>query len=86
MELAGIFDGDLLVVDRSLSPKHNDVVIASVENQEQFACKIFDLKNQLLVPASSCHTSTISCSEGVMIEGVVTSSIRMHRPNKNGLK
>jgi SOS-response transcriptional repressor LexA len=27
---AGIFDGDVLVVDRSIEPKHNDVVLARV--------------------------------------------------------
>ena len=25
---AGIFDGDVLVVDRSIEPKHNDIVLA----------------------------------------------------------
>jgi DNA polymerase V len=30
---AGIFDGDVLVVDRSLEPKHNDVVLATLNNQ-----------------------------------------------------
>jgi len=30
---AGIFDGDVLVVDRSLEPKHNDIVLATLNNQ-----------------------------------------------------
>ncbi|MDG1286572.1 MAG: translesion error-prone DNA polymerase V autoproteolytic subunit [Rickettsiales bacterium] len=30
---AGIFDGDLLVVDKSLEAKHNDVVVAVVNNE-----------------------------------------------------
>ena len=30
---AGIFDGDVLVVDRSLEPKNNDVVLATLNNQ-----------------------------------------------------
>jgi len=30
---AGIFDGDVLIVDRSLDPKHNDVVLATLNNQ-----------------------------------------------------
>ena len=29
---AGIFDGDVLVVDRSIEPKHNDVVLATLNN------------------------------------------------------
>lgn len=31
---AGIFDGDLLVVDRSLTPRHRDVVVALVEAEQ----------------------------------------------------
>ena len=30
---AGIFPGDLLIVDRSLTPAHNDIVIAVVHNE-----------------------------------------------------
>ncbi|MCH4160426.1 MAG: S24 family peptidase [Bifidobacterium sp.] len=33
MEGAGIFDGDLLVVDRSLSPEEGDVVVAILDNE-----------------------------------------------------
>lgn len=79
MELAGIFDGDLLIVDRSLKPKQGDIVIASVDCQKEFACKVFDLKNQLLRAASTNLYPDISCSEGVLIEGVVAHSVRMHR-------
>ena len=30
---AGIFDGDVLVVDRSIEPKHNDIVLAALNNE-----------------------------------------------------
>ena len=30
---AGIFDGDVLVVDRSIEPKHNDIVLATVNDE-----------------------------------------------------
>jgi len=30
---AGIFDGDVLIVDRSLEPKQNDIVLATLNNQ-----------------------------------------------------
>ena len=33
MDGAGIFDGDILVVDRSLSPADGDIVIASVDGE-----------------------------------------------------
>ena len=29
---AGIFDGDVLVVDRIIEPKHNDIVLATLNN------------------------------------------------------
>jgi DNA polymerase V len=80
MELAGIFDGDLLVVDRSLSPVQNDIVIASVDSQQEFSCKVFDMVNKQLVAASNNEYPAISCVEGVNIEGVVAHSVRMHRP------
>ena len=80
MELAGIYDGDLLIVDRSLTPRQNDIVIASVDCQKEFTCKVFDLKNRTLCAASNDFYPSISCDEGVDIEGVVAHSIRMHRP------
>ena len=30
---AGIFDGDVLIVDRSIEPKHNDIVLATLNNE-----------------------------------------------------
>jgi DNA polymerase V len=30
---AGIFDGDVLVVDRSIEQKHNDIVLATLNNE-----------------------------------------------------
>ncbi len=30
---AGIYDGDLLLVDRSLTPRHHDVVVATVHGE-----------------------------------------------------
>ena len=30
---AGIFDGDVLVVDRSIEPKHNDIVLVTEQKQ-----------------------------------------------------
>jgi SOS-response transcriptional repressor LexA len=33
MKGAGLYDGDILVVDRSLEPKHNDIVIAILDGE-----------------------------------------------------
>lgn len=48
MERAGIHDGDVLVVDRSLPPGHRKIVIASVDGE--FVCKRLDLS----VPTGLC--------------------------------
>lgn len=42
MEGAGIYDGDVLVVDRSVDAMHNSVIIASVDGE--FLCKRLDSK------------------------------------------
>tara|TARA_B100001059_G_C17808993_1_gene571040 strand:+ start:1556 stop:1921 length:366 start_codon:yes stop_codon:yes gene_type:complete len=80
MEGVGIFDGDLLVVDRARSLKHYDVIVACLNGQ--FVCKLADLKNNLLLSANP-ENEPVKLTEfdQYNIEGVVTQSIRMHRAN-----
>lgn len=47
---AGILDKALLIVDRSLTPQHNDIVIAALDGQ--LTCKILDLKKRELRSAN----------------------------------
>lgn len=42
MLLAGICDGDILVVDRSVQPQHGDVVVASWDGQQP-VCKVLHI-------------------------------------------
>ncbi len=74
----GIYDGDILVVDRAVKPVHGDVVVAVVDGE--FACKILDTHKQQLLSANITYPP-IAIREGTdfMVEGVVTSSIRRHR-------
>lgn len=53
MNLAGMDDGDLLIVDRSLEPKNDDIVIMSIDNE--FTVKRFEKLNSgiRLMPESS---------------------------------
>jgi len=46
MEGAKIYDGDLLIVDRSQAPEQGRIVIASVDGQ--LTCKILDINNRCL--------------------------------------
>jgi DNA polymerase V len=77
MQGIGIFDGDLLIVDRSLSAKNGDVVVANYNGC--FVCKFIDKKQARLLSASKYHQPvSISPSDDFQLEGVVTRSIRLH--------
>lgn len=77
MEGCGIYDGDLLIVDRSLEPQQGHIIIAALDGQ--LTCKILDKNNQRLLPANKNH-SPIAIGEfsDLVIEGVVVHSIRHH--------
>jgi DNA polymerase V len=78
MESQGIFHGDLLLIDRSKTVKHNDVIVACYNNL--FVCKIADLKNNQLLSASPDYPPVkITEFDYYTVEGVVTSSIRLHK-------
>jgi len=74
----GIFDGDLLVVDRSLKPVQGDVVLASLDGE--MTCKILDIHRKRLLAANEKYLP-IAIREGsdFSIEGVVIHCIRFFR-------
>lgn len=77
-EAIGIFDGDLLVVDRALRPRHGDVVVALLDGE--LTCKVLDLKHNRLLATSPNQTAIVIPDElDVCIEGVIPFSIRAHR-------
>jgi len=74
----GIFNGDLLIVDRALQPQHGDVVIAAIDGE--LTCKILDLHEQLLRAGNSRYAPIqLNDYAELLIEGVVIHSIRYHR-------
>ena len=74
----GIKDGDLLIIDRSLTSIHGDVVIVALDGE--LTCKMLDLKKQQLIAANSLYAPiSITQDMEVLVEGVVTHSIRYHR-------
>ena len=78
MQDVGIFDGDLLIVDRAENVSTGDVIVASYNGT--FVCKIIDKANRLLISASKNYKSVyISEDDDFKLEGVVTSSIRLHK-------
>ncbi|EAT3125348.1 translesion error-prone DNA polymerase V autoproteolytic subunit [Salmonella enterica] len=76
---AGIGDGDLLVVDRSLSASHGDIVIAAVAGD--FTVKELRTHPVLqLVPHNSNYSPiTFHHPEDLEIFGVVTFSVKSHQ-------
>jgi len=78
MQGVGIFDGDLLLVDRSLNVNDGDVIVANYNGC--FTCKFIDKKHARLLSASKTHKPVqISAEDEFQVEGVVTRSIRLHR-------
>ncbi len=73
---AGIFAGDLVVIDQSLTAKHNDIVIAAVNNE--LTIKRLSTKDGIqLVPENEAFETIVMSGENeLMIWGVVTALIR----------
>ena len=73
---AGINEGDILVVDRSLPPKHEDIVIALVD--DEFTVKRLDLHDGLKLRAENANYPAIvpTGADQVQIWGVVTAVVR----------
>ena len=77
---AGICDGDILVIDRSLEPRNGDVVVAYYDNK--FTVKFFDNSHIDegyidLVPANSAFDAIrITAYDELTIWGVVQYTIK----------
>lgn len=73
----GISDGDLLIIDRSAERVHGAVIVAALDGE--LTCKILDLKRGLLLAANPAYKPIpLAQREELLIEGVVTYSIRQH--------
>lgn len=80
MQGVGIFDGDLLLVDRAVDAKNDDVIVANLNGL--FVCKLLDKTNARLLSASPLYGPVqLTQEDEFQLEGVVTLSIRLHRAN-----
>ncbi|CAK2503018.1 hypothetical protein VCRA2114E327_50008 [Vibrio crassostreae] len=78
MQGVGIFSGDVLIVDRALTAKEHDTIIGNLNGE--LVCKILDIKGHRLLSANdSMKPVKIDDHDCFSIEGVVSSSIRLHR-------
>ena len=80
MKLNGIHDGDLLIIDRSIKPKNNDIVIAAL-NGELTVKKIGYIDGNLhLIPGNPNYKPfNVESIPDFEIWGIVTYSV--HRLN-----
>ena len=80
MREAGIFDGDVLLVDRAIKPGHGQIVVAVVDGE--FTCKQLWLRGgHLKLKAANPTFADITPSEGQTVEvwGVVIASVRQFK-------
>ncbi len=70
MTNVGIYDGDLLIVDRSINPKNSSTVIANVN--EELVVKTFIKGKNSNYLASGLNKIELSENPNVIIWGVVT--------------
>lgn len=78
MQGVGIFDGDLLLVDRAEQANNGDVIVANLNGL--FVCKLLDKNNACLLSASDLYPPVqLTENDEFQLEGVVTRSIRLHR-------
>jgi DNA polymerase V len=74
----GIHSGDLLIVDRALNAMHGDIVIAALDGD--LTCKILDLRRSCLLSGNDAYAPIpLDAESNLIIEGVVTHSVRYHR-------
>ena len=74
---AGIFDNDILVVDRAIKPRHNHIVVAIVDGD--FTVKqLYQRAGRIKLKAANPTFPEIIPKDGQTIEiwGVVTSTIK----------
>ncbi|KQP14840.1 LexA family transcriptional regulator [Pseudorhodoferax sp. Leaf267] len=77
MRDAGIFDGDMLVVDKAIKPRHGHVVVAVVDGE--FTVKyLYQRAGRVKLRPANPTFPEITPHEGQLLEvwGVVTASIK----------
>ena len=80
MREEGIFDGDVLLVDRAIKPSHGQIVVAVVDGD--FTCKqLWQRGGRLKLKAANPTFADITPTEGQTVEvwGVVIASIKQFK-------
>jgi len=82
MAESGIFHGDILIIDCALAPKNGSIVTVLVNGELTIRRLHLEGTKNIFLPVSSsyeeCH---INDQESLIIQGVVTSIIRVFKPH-----
>ncbi|GJD82470.1 Protein UmuD [Methylobacterium haplocladii] len=82
---AGIYDRDIVIVDRSTEPAHDDIVLAIVEGVASLKrYRIDGNRATLSFDSPDLPATPIEDIAEAAIWGVVTTSLRLHRPLVRG--
>ncbi|MGB4414405.1 MAG: translesion error-prone DNA polymerase V autoproteolytic subunit [Paludibacter sp.] len=80
MQDAGIMDGDILVIDKSLEPKDGDTAVCFIDGEFTLKYIKFDTDAVYLVPANSkFEPIKVTEENNFCIWGIVTYSIKNHK-------
>ena len=76
---AGICDGDKVVVDKALKPKHKDIVVAVVDSEYTIK-RLYQLRGRIELQAENPSYQAITFNEGseLQIWGVVVGVVRKY--------
>lgn len=84
MQDVGIFPGDILIVDKSLTAKHGDIVVVAVDG-DLTVKRLHHQDGHCLLVAENSHYAPIKVSpcESLHVWGVVLHAVRMFRGISN---
>jgi DNA polymerase V len=75
---AGIHPGDLVLVQKNLTPKNGDIVVACVD--KDWTLKYFDkLKGRVILRAANKKYPSLEPKEELVIAGVVIANVRKYK-------
>lgn len=77
MDDAGIYDGDMVIADRKVIPRHKDIVVALVDN-ENTVKRYIDKAGLICLKPENANYRPIFPKEELIIQGVVTGLIRSY--------
>ena len=75
---AGVHPGDLVLIQKGLTPKHGDIVVACVDNQ--WTLKYFEKqKGKVILRAANKKYPPIEPKQELVLGGVVIANVRKYR-------